>query len=236
MIKFHAFFLAAICLVMPAPAADWDTKDMRLTDYQSLPHLRVNTSIGLCYRFGSVSTDLNNDLQSYIYGLRVGRNLSADAAYFFSEYFGAGIDYSYFTASNYLESAVVSDPETGRLMGMGVMQDEIGLHAVGPAFLFGYLVGSGNMFLLLSLAPVKLIYGDKQLLMDKTFDIEGSTWGLHSRIAFDYRILQFLGLGIDVAHLYSPSVKLTVNGVSGAVKDKEPLGSMTYSVGLKFYL
>jgi outer membrane protein W len=166
----------------------------------------------------------------------VGRTLSTGASCFFSRYFGAGVDYSYFTASNYIESAVLTDLETGRLMGQGVMQDDIGLHVVGPVLLLGYLMGSGNMFFILHLAPVRLFYNDRQQLMDKIFTVEGRTYGFKTRFSFDYRILEFLGLGIDISDLYSPDAALTVNGKSGIIQGKETLNSMIYSVGLKFYL
>jgi opacity protein-like surface antigen len=207
-----------------------------LHGYREYPLFRLNLKGGMGYRIANVPDTIPLELQRHIEGLRLGGILGADLGFFFTTFFGVGLDFSYYGSSDTAQTVVARDLETGQIMGVGPIEDKISIIAVGPNVYFRKVVGGGNQLLHLSIAPVKIYYSDKSTLIEKSYKIKGSAWGADIQLNYDYRLFGFMGLGIGVGYLVGTAHTLTLNGKTAKAYGPESLNQLNIWLGARLLL
>ncbi|WP_181307350.1 hypothetical protein [Rufibacter sp. XAAS-G3-1] len=204
---------------------------------QAYPRFRGGVSGGWSYRTASVAEGLDAAVKDYIQDLKKGYNLSADAAYYFSEQMGAGLRYSSYRASNEIENVSATRPDGTQVYGK--MSDDITIHFIGPYFSSRMLNANKLNALLFNVGLGYLGYQDNAVLIDK-FTIKGSTFGFSADIGYDMKISKNLGLGLQLSLVsgvlkeYEVSDGRSTQTVTLDEDSYENLARIDLSIGLRF--
>ncbi|WP_205501381.1 hypothetical protein [Rufibacter psychrotolerans] len=207
-------------------------------DLQMFPRLRLGVSGGWSYRLASVNDGVPADFKEYIEGLKKGYNISADAAYYFSEQMGAGLRYSTYRASNEIND--VSAVSSGGTIIHGKMSDKISVTFVGPYFSSRMLSANKLNGFFANLGLGYLGYTDEVVQVNDRFTIKGSTVGLSGDLGYDVRIAKKLSLGFQLSMVtgtlreYEVSSGTSTRTVKLDQENYENLSRIDLSVGLRF--
>jgi outer membrane protein W len=178
---------------------------------------------------------MSSDEKEYNKGLMNGPVWNATFNYYFKDYYGLGLIYSVYSASQdkygYLED-----------YGQGNLVTKDLITFIGPAFVLRYAFNK-NWISNISLGVGYLGYTSKQTFPSLSGKMTGATLGLSSTVGIDYKINQHWGIGLNCATTSGLLNSMTkdVNGYKTTIKpdreeEKEGLGQMQLYLGIRYYI
>jgi opacity protein-like surface antigen len=202
-----------------------------------LPRFRISLQGGWSYRLAKVADVGDADLKEYIKGLKSGFHLGADAAFFFTENYGAGLKYAYFNTKNEIANVTVTTA-TGETK-TGLMRDKVNIHYFAPEFYSRFPFAENKLVLLAGASIGYLRYVDNAVLVDD-LKISGGTVGVGFDIGLDYMITQHFGIGANLGLIGGSISNLKYKDATGEREvdlddnQRENLTRLDVSAGLRW--
>jgi hypothetical protein len=200
------------------------------SDYSKV---RLALNGGWGYRTARTAPNLPSELKSIINGLRSGVNYGADVMVYFSKNLGAGVKYTGFNSS---ETAANG-------MGYNGFQKA----NTSTNFIAGTFGGrvynkkqTGALHIALSLGY--LGYKDEYVFNSQQLKTTGGTFGAGWDLGYDIRLTDKIWIGAQfslisgVLHSYTQDNGITRERVTPAPENRENLGRIDLSAGIRFIL
>lgn len=178
-------------------------------------------------------------VKSYYKDLKLGNIANAEATYYFSEKFGAGVKYRFYENSASIEDFV--DPQDGVNVYYTTFKENIYVNYVAGAFYYEEFSRSRKLKVDVGLSIGYTMYRDEATTLSN-FLLTGKTLGLDCNLGFEYFIRPQFSLYADFATFASTLTKVDYD--DGAVKEtikldkdrNENLSRIDLSIGVKLYL
>ncbi len=224
------------------PKVVWDQTPKRSTPqkyYEPVvestdePKFRINVEGGYSYRTAEVSGNVPADFKSYIEKLKSGYNIAANFTYFFGEEYGICFHFSRFMTSNSVDGVVVYDIETGNILGVGKMENNISIAMYGVGLAQRKFL-SESILLYASGILGLATYSDDWKLPNKSVEIEGSAFALSGLVGLDFKLDPNWAAGLDILYLLGTVSNFKVNGKTADL-GKESLNRFDVNIGLKYF-
>jgi hypothetical protein len=189
--------LLIVLLLLTATSAN----AQRLRGYDDdYTKFRIALQGGYSQRLAKISTNVPLEFRSYVSELKKGYHFGGNAAFFFNERYGAGIQYSSMQAKNQLTGITAQDPST-KLLLQGNMSDYIVINFIGPTFNTRQILGANdNVHLLASVGLGYITYTDDAAVITP-FMLKGNTLGASMNIGFDIALHENIFIGIETSLL-----------------------------------
>ncbi len=195
--------------------------DRFVLDEYEPPTFRLSATTGFTYQFGGY----NGAPDSYRNQLQTLWNIGGELNYFFSETIGAGAKYTYaFTKAN-------EDFDTPN--GVVELRDElVKFNFIGASIIYrNLLLDDQTVHFTLSGGLVN--YRTDLLLDGEQVFEEGDTFGVAFGVNYDYRLTEFLGVGVGLEFLVAQFPELNFNGTVGRADFN--VSRVDLTAGLRFY-
>lgn len=224
------------------PKIVWDQTPKRSTPQQYYeptdestdnPKYRINIESGYSYRTAEVSGNIPADFKNYMEKLKSGYNISANITYFFGEEYGICFNYSTFMTSNSVDGVVVYDIETGNILGVGKMENNITISMYGVGLAQRKLLSESILLYASGTLGLTTYFNDWKL-PNKSVEIEGSTLAFSGLVGLDFKLDPNWAAGLDISYLLGTVSDFKVNG-KGVDLGKESLNRFDFNVGIKYY-
>lgn len=194
---------------------------------------RIAINGGYSYDPGKDYDSGSSELNDYFDKLRSGFHIEGNAIYFFDQYFGLGIRYSYFNAKNELIGAFEYNSV--------VYRDDISVNFIGPQFSLRFLNKSQKNAFFLNSSIGYLSYKNEQDYSNPV-EITGNALGFVSEVGYDIGIAENWSLGFQIGITAGRVKKVTIDdGISTEEielpKNQRPQGSgrIDFGIGLRYY-
>ena len=197
-------------------------------------NVRINIEGGYSYRMAKVGENIPSDFKDYVEKLKSGFNITANISYFFSEEYGACLNYSSFMASNSIDGVVLYDKITGNILGTGKMEDNISISFYGIGLAARKIFSDGNIIFIGNFNLGVASYVNDAKLINMPFKIEGSTFGYSGLLGLDFMLNRNWALGFGISYLGATLKDAKVNGVSVDLGE-DNLFRLDFNVGVKYY-
>ncbi|MBC9933188.1 hypothetical protein [Chitinophaga qingshengii] len=208
------------------------------TQAQDAPRFRLAVNGGYAYRLGKIASGISGETRDYMKRLKSGLNISADAQYFFSEEWGAGLKYARFQSSG----SGVMPVQTPNGVQRGNVSDNIAI-SFYAASMGGrvFLTSDDSQAFHASLSLGYLRYHDKGMAANRPVELTGGTMGSGVDLGYDIRLVRKLYAGAQLSYIGGvlSSYNQSVDGATTRVdlKDnKENLGYLSITAGLRLNL
>ncbi|WP_172826933.1 outer membrane beta-barrel protein [Flammeovirga sp. SJP92] len=153
-----------------------------------LPKFRFSINGGMSYRLSPVDNSLGPQLKSHFDALKLGYTLGANASFFFNDFFGVGLKYSFAHASHEVQ-----------LTGNTSLNDVVKMNYIGPSFMARIASDKNNNAFIFGAGFGYLNYLNRfKLTGYHPVTISGETLGLNLAAGYDFDISDILGVGIQV--------------------------------------
>ncbi|HBH06614.1 MAG TPA: hypothetical protein DDX92_08435 [Flavobacteriales bacterium] len=201
---------------------------------------RFGASVGYGYSTSTVPQSANEFEREYLNELKSSYSLWAEAGYVFSESIAANLIYSYFNTSNYRDLVQYLNNQN-QVIHTGPLSDDITIHYIGAEFVYRYGVIGPDDAIWLGLSFGYVDYRNN-FIYDVTGTQRGFTLGSAFRAGFDYKVDEWLGLGISLGLMSGSLSSVTVETASGTqtfdlVGDgRIAVGRFDASIGLRFFI
>lgn len=197
---------------------------------------RVNVDYGFSRRTAKLSESIPAELKDFINAQKTGTNISADFAYFVWKKYGIGIRYSRFSSSHFQDNVTLVDQETGQPVGPALLEEDVTISLVGPAFFSRGAYNDGNIIFIGSLMAGRLNIFDEVRFAGFPVKIEGVTIGLNSTIGLDFLIARDLAIGLNASFTVGSFSHASINGQRAQkLEEKEDIDRFDFNIGLKLY-
>jgi hypothetical protein len=197
--------------------------------------IRLNADYGYSSRRAKISSDIPPVLKDYMNDLKSGTNYSADISYYIYNQNGIGLKYSKFSTSGFIDGITVSDPATGAILGIGMVEDNISISFIGPAIFERRSIIPEKLLLISNLSLGQLSYFNDGILLTYPIKIEGKTIGFSGTIGLDFLITKDFAFGISFSYLYGEIRKIKVNGESIDLDEHESMNRWDFNFGFKLF-
>lgn len=201
------------------------------------PHFRLAINGGASYLLAKISSDVPEDLHSYMKELKTGYHFSADFKYYFTEVLGVGVNYSYFNTKNSIDEIYVVDAN-GNLI-TGELSDNVSVNFIGPTFTTRFLSSNKPNAFLMGLSLGYMTYNNNAMLID-SYKLNGRTLGMVLDFSYDMGLSTTMMLGIQLSltmgslssmDIYDGTTTQKINLREGSY---ESLSRIDLSIGLRF--
>ncbi|WP_199117237.1 outer membrane beta-barrel protein [Pedobacter sp. ASV28] len=188
---------------------------------------RIAVHGGYSQMVAKTASSVPNNLKSYIDELKSGSHFGAEASYFFSESWGAGLNFSLFNTSNVSNSLMRSD--------------DLSVTFIGPNVSTRYSSPNEKHTFLLGLALGYLGYHNN-VVETSSYKLTGSTFGSTLAFMYDLRLSKSLALGAQFSYIAGSLTSLTASNGTTSITHKlekeeyESLNRIDLSLGLRFRL
>jgi hypothetical protein len=206
----------------------------------SFPRFRIALGGGFGYRLAAVSSLITDEfLRNHIKKLKLGYQFNLDASGYFNSHIGLGVKANVFKASHEELDVVMIEPQTGAVIKIGEMSDNTTTLFVSPAFFARFIGGRSGNALVMSAGIGYIHYWDNAVF-GAPYLLEGGTLGLSYDIGYDFRLNEFLLIGLQGGFTLGTLSKYrqTSGGQTVTVtldeNSQESLFRMDLSVGLRF--
>ncbi|MDR0604369.1 MAG: hypothetical protein LBG80_08725 [Bacteroidales bacterium] len=213
------------------------TNNTAETKIVAFPRFRIALGGGLGYRLAVISPDITDEfLRNYIRQLKLGYQFYAEATAYFNSYVGLGVRANVFRASH-TEYDVFTSDETGNTIYIGEMSDNTTTLFVAPAFSARFIQRKRDNALVMSAAIGYMRYWDKAVFTTP-LSILGHTIGVSYDIGYDFRLNDFLLLGLNGGFTYGLLSEVKESYASQTVtrvlEQPESLLRVDISAGIRF--
>ena len=195
---------------------------------------RVNFEYGYSYRTAKVSDDIPSEFKSYINKLKSGSNFNLDISYFISNMYGIGFKYSIFQSSNRMGDLLMIDENTGNILAVGSMEDNISVSLIGPSFVERHFASKNKIIVIANVMLGLLSYKNDSELFDIPISIDGSSIGFNGSLGIDYLFSSHWALGVSLSYTTGSLNKLTIDGYETELSEPENLSRIDINGGIKF--
>lgn len=200
---------------------------------------RFSVHGGGAYRIGRVYAALGDDVKNYLKKLKFGPAYGVDATYFFSENYGAGVQFSSMYAFNREFFQIAYEDGT---LQTGYLEDRLNITYAGPLFSVKSASPSGRHLFLANYGLGYLSYRDAAEFI-QPYTLKGATLGCRLELAYDFRLTGNFFIGALLSLTSGKIYDYTVTDGAGrkeTVKlgkdETESLTHLTLSVGLRWNL
>jgi hypothetical protein len=209
---------------------------------RKLPKITLSANMGYGWRGAKLNPDLSGNDREYYKGLMSGLVGDASFNYYFNDYYGVGLIYSSYSASQnkygYFQSEDGIPTENAHRKANNIIQ------FFGPAFLMRVPIGNQKWILDWNIGIGYLNYSAKETFLDEIRKAYGSTLGVHLALDAEYKIDQHWGIGLRLSEVVGVLGKWTTesNGqketvsVSNPSKEGEGLGQIQLLLGIRYYI
>lgn len=172
---------------------------------------------GYTYRTASIDPNLNQFLKDYIKGIKSGFVIGADAVYYFTDQYGAGLKYNSAFYSNRVDNVIITYPD-GTVRN-GTVSDRIHISFIGPAFHTRKFTGMTENCLSLSMAIGYMkYYNDSKVIDPIIFNSE--TLGIAVDASYEFQLGDATSLGVRLSYVTGTLTELDVEDNTGSWKMK----------------
>lgn len=136
---------------------------------------------GWSYRTAKIYSDLPSEAREHLKGLRSGYHIGGDAVYYFSEYFGVGVNYTMARFQN-------TSYET--------IKDDIMINYVGPAVHGRYAFANQKLHFIYGISLGYLHYKD-DAFYEQSLTYTGQTFGIATNLGIHLSVNDHFLIGIE---------------------------------------
>jgi hypothetical protein len=202
------------------------------------PRVRLAAQGGWSYQIAKSPEGMPSWLEEYVKDLKSGYNLGADFSYFINEGIGLGFKYNYYKSNNHMDDVYIEyDDGT---MDYGIMEDNIAINFYGPGFYTRSLSANHNSALIAAISLGYLSYKNEAVLINESFTMEGSSFGMVLDLGYDIGISDDMAIGLQLSFTLGTLSKLEVDyGSHTETIELDPdnyenLSRIDLSIGLRF--
>jgi hypothetical protein len=216
-----------------------ETSFSNITWYSGYKRTRTAFNFGWSYRTAQVENGLETLIERYFRELRTGFHISSDLNYYFTEYFGIGLKYSFFKSSNEMENVRVTFEDGTEKIGK--IKDDISIHFIGPSFNIRLLSGNRRNAFYSGFSAGYVRYINDCLIVDKYF-LKGKTIGFSGDLGFDLGLSENVSLGLVISYTLGTLKEYEVDDGTYRViyemkaEDYDNLSRIDMSAGLRINL
>jgi len=215
------------------------TSVREIAGYHGYKKIRTAVNFGWSYRTAPVEEGLQSLIERYFKELKKGYHISSDLNYFFTEYFGFGLKYSFYKSSNELSNVQVTFE--GGSQKTGKIRDDITIHFIGPSFNMRLLPGDGRNTLHSGFSAGYVRYINNSQVIDK-YIVKGETLGFSWDVGCDLGLSANVYLGLMFSYTLGVLKEYEVDDGTYRViyeldtEDYDNLSRIDLSVGLRIDL
>lgn len=189
--------------------------------------ISIIPSVGYGFRTGSLPSNISNQEESYLKGLKSGVNFDIGAYYKLNNVIGLGIKYNIYSASS--SGSFSGYTPEGNPISISLSTDDT-ITFVGPAFLYSNFDESTKHKLYFDMGIGVISYKSKT----ENILFSGSNLGLASTIGYMYQLTPSIFIGPQVGYTGGTLVKAEMNGQEFDLPEgqKEALHRLTVSAGV----
>jgi hypothetical protein len=209
--------------------------DVNQNKYIFKHKIRLNVDYGYSSRRAKISSDIPPELKDYMNDLKSGTNFNVDFSYFISNQYGIGLKYSKFFTSGFIDGIAVTDPVSGTVLGIGMIEDNMSISFIGPAIFERRAVIPEKLLLIANLSVGQISYFDDGELLTYPIKLEGKTIGFSGTIGLDFLITKNFAIGINFSYLYGEIRNIKVNGESIDLDENESMNRWDFNIGFKLF-
>ncbi len=221
-----------------SPNSSLKKKDKKLVGYS---RFSLDVSGGWSYMTAPVSDLVPPELEEHIEKLKNnGFNLRTNFMYYFSEFFGLGMKYSYFRTANTTNNVPAIDVTTNQMTFISI-RDEINVHYIAPSAVFRYISASKKSHLSVGLSIGYLNYLNNALLGVAPLSFRSGNVGLTYDLTGDIMLNENIALGlgaslfIGILNYYDVSNGITTTRVELNDEERENISRLDLSLILRYY-
>lgn len=181
----------------------------------SAGRFRIAAHAGYGYRFGKVDPSLPEAQREFVNKLHHGLFLGADLSWFFREQLGIGARVSDLQSMTEGYGTVTYKDGTKK---SGTMRDQVDILFAGPQLSYRFMGGSGRSAFLMHIALGYMAIFDRTKAVSETVRINGASMGFATDIAYEYKVLEGLWLGLQLSALGGSVSSATVSGAASTQK------------------
>lgn len=183
--------------------------------------------------------------------ITAGWSLGGDAYYFFSRYFGLGVNYSFSTFSPSNEFAMLSFISASEYLYVKLDQKQF-VHFLGPSAISRqWLNKNQNLQLTETVSAGYLHYRDELRIDSYTSSyfhyyralVESNTWAVKAGISLNYYFMPWLSVGANLGFTYARPDKVDITTHSTGKKittpielDNQAISLLNYSFNVCFHI
>lgn len=205
---------------------------------ENTQQFRIAVQGGYGYRIAPLSKDIPPDLVNYSKNLKSGYSVGLDAAYFVKPNWGLGLKYSQFGTEQSIGNVNISFDDGSS--AYGTMADKISIIFVGPSYISQYSLNNPDHTFFGGISLGYMGYRDEALLVDRTFELTGATFGGAVDLGYDYSLSKYITIGAQASLTGGSLTEYTLNDGSSKSSieleegSHENLSRLDISAGVRF--
>ena len=199
---------------------------------------RISVQGGFGYRLASVANNIPPNLKSYVTDLKSGYSGNLDIGYFIKPTWGIGFKYSRFISRNSMTSMNVFDENGNNVYG--TVSDDISISFAGPSYISKYVFNNPLHCIVSGISLGYLSYKDEALLVNRTMELTGATFGAVIDVSYDYAVSKYITLGAHASVTQGTLSKIKVDDGYSLwtnelqAENRENLSRMDIGAGIRF--
>lgn len=199
---------------------------------------RIALQGGYGYRIAPISNDTPPILKSYAENLKSGYSVGLDAAYFLKPSWGLGLKYNRFGSEASMTNMAITHQDGSSAYGS--ISDNISISFFGPSYVSKYTLINPRHIFFGGMSLGYLGYQDNAVLINRSFQIKGATFGAAFDAGYDYHVSRYLTIGAQASLIGGTLSRITMQ--EGTVKtsmdldeqNKDNLARLDISAGVRF--
>jgi hypothetical protein len=173
-------------------------------------------------------------LYDYLKGLEDNINYEAGAKFYFFDKFTAGLKYSHFYTSNFLDNVGLLD-NAGNIAAVGYIEDRVNIGFASVIFGKGFHIFNDKTFFEININPGIIFYNDQQHVVSYDLTYKGSSPGVELDFLLDFLLSEHFSIGLNFGYLGGKLKEWEVDGVTDKLETPEKMDRINFDAGLSFY-
>lgn len=194
---------------------------------------RVFARMGYSQWYMTKPDSMQYFLYDYLKGLEDNISYEAGAKYYFFSNFTAGVKYSHFYTSNFLDNVGLLD-NAGNIAAVGYIEDNVN---IGFASL---IIGKrfnifNNICFEININPGMIYFKDQQHVVSYDMLYKGSCPGVELDFMLDFLLSERFSMGLNISYLGGKLKEWELDGVMEELENPEKMDRLNLDFGLSFY-
>lgn len=193
---------------------------------------RFGLNCGLSYITADIEEPGENGIDEHFCKLRRGFNTGISATYFLKDNIGLGVKFCNYRSTNKKEiSRIITETTIEKY----ILDEEIGINYIGPAFLIKKDTYSENNKVILGLSLGYLNFRDVTKADRQSKIVTGETIGFNPSMGSDFMIAESLGLGFEIEGIFGILSEFNIDGSNYKPSEKMGCSRVNINIGLRIY-
>ena len=183
---------------------------------------------GWGWRTNKIEPNLTAFQRDYLKDLRSGYGFGGEGEYYFSDIYGAGVQFNLFSSSASVPASAQISPG---VFVNGILSDDISIFYIGPKFCMRFPSQTKMNAFLMGFSIGYLGYSDIGGFGTTTGAVKGSTVGVVYDAGYDIGVTKHFALGVNISWVLGAlsSYDVTSGGTTTTVKlDKDHLEGLSH--------